>query len=206
MLCVAHRSSVRFLLGCCAVLLAASACSEADTARDRSAPTLQTTVTASSAEADPVPGAPPYFQASPGWEAVQVGSGATVGNVSLGPDAVEGNIPASETIERLEAGDVLLQAMFVPIGDTEAVDAAFQARELPLSLDDAVTDINFEGQPEHIYADRLGAQVDGWNIDVLIFYGGGDPTAVPPVRAQPSADTRAAAQAQLDLLVIPPRA
>ena len=206
MLCVAHRSSVRFLLGCCAVLLAASACSEADTARDRSAPTLQTTVTASSAEADPVPGAPPYFQASSGWEAVQVGSGATVGNVSLGPDAVEGNIPASETIERLEAGDVLLQAMFVPIGDSEAVDAAFQARELPLSLDDAVTDINFEGQPEHIYADRLGAQVDGWNIDVLIFYGGGDPTAVPPVRAQPSADTRAAAQAQLDLLVIPPRA
>ena len=92
------------------------------------------------------------------------------------------------------------------MGDSAAVDAAFQPRELPLSLDDAVTDINFEGQPEHIYADRLEAQVNGWNVDVLIFYGGGDPTAVPPVRAQPSADTRAAAQAQLDRLVIPPRA
>jgi len=43
------------------------------------------------------------------------------------------------------------------MGNT-AVDANFPKRELPLSLDDSVTNINFEGQPDHIYADRLEAQ------------------------------------------------
>lgn len=37
---------------------------------------------------------------------------------------------------------------------------------------------------------------------LLIFYGGGDPTAVPPVQSEPTAETRAAAQEQLARLVV----
>jgi hypothetical protein len=112
-----------------------------------------------------------------------------------------------DTVERLEDGDVVLFAMFIAPLDGWADDAArgFPPRSLPLSLDDALTDINFEGQPDHIYSERLGATVNGLNIDLLIFYGGGDPTAVPPVRTQPSAETRAAAQEQLARLVVPAR-
>ena len=109
-----------------------------------------------------------------------------------------------DTVERLEAGDIVLFAMVYPTG-TPAMDANTPKRELPLSLDDAVTDISFEGQPDYIYADRLGAQVNGWNIDLLIFYGGGDPTAVPPVRSAPTDEARAAAQEQLKRLVVPVR-
>ena len=110
-----------------------------------------------------------------------------------------------DTVERLEDGDVVLFAMFIAPRDGWADDAVrgFPPRSLPLSLDDALTDINFEGQPDHIYADRLGARVNGWNIDLLAFYGGGDRTAVPPVRRAPSAETRAAAQEQLARLVVP---
>jgi hypothetical protein len=162
------------------------------------------TTTAHSDDAGVLPGAPPYFDPAPGWEAVQVGPGATAANVPLGPATLSGNVPW-DTVERLEDGDIVLFAMLYPASEVSAVDAIFPRRELPLSLDDAVADINFEGQPDHIYADRLAAQVNGWNIDVLIFYGGGDPTAVPPVRAQPSAETRAAAQEQLARLVVPAR-
>jgi hypothetical protein len=139
----------------------------------------------------------PRFLPAPGWETVPGGSTATAANIPLGPNTLSGDAPW-DTVERLEEGDILLYAMFWPAGKAD-----LPPREFPLSLDDALTDINFEGQPDHIYADRLGARVNGWNIDLLIFYGGGDPTAVPPVRAQPSAETRAAAQEQLARLVVP---
>jgi len=149
----------------------------------------------------------PGFLPAPGWQTVTTpsASSATAANIPLGPDTLKGYVPW-DTVERLEDGDIVIFAMVYPMG-TPAVDANFPTRELPLSLDDSVTDINynFEGQPDHIYADRLGAQVNGWNIDLLIFYGGGDPTAVPPVRSEPSAETRAAAQEQLERLVVPAR-
>ena len=147
----------------------------------------------------------PSFLPARGWQTVTTpsASSATAANIPLGPDSLKGYMPW-DTVERLEDGDIVLFAMVYPTGNT-AVDANFPKRELPLSLDDSVTDINFEGQPDHIYADRIGAQVNGWNIDVLIFYGGGDPTAVPPVRRAPSAETRAAAQEQLARLVVPAR-
>ena len=160
------------------------------------------TTTAHSDDAGVLPGAPPYFDPAPGWEAVQVGPGATAANVPLGRATLSGNVPW-DTVERLEDGDIVLFAMLYPAGEVSAVDAIFPRRELPLSLDDAVADINFDGQPDHIYADRLGASVNGWNIDVFIFYGGGDPTAVPPIRAQPSAEARAAAQEQPARLEVP---
>jgi hypothetical protein len=74
-------------------------------------------------------------------------------------------------------------------------------REFPLSLDDAQPG-GLEGQPDDIYAERLAAQVDGWNMDLLIFYGGTDPTGVPPAHTDPS-ETVAAAQEQLARLVVP---
>jgi hypothetical protein len=146
----------------------------------------------------------PRFLPAPGWKTSQAPSLATAANAPLGPDALEGNFPAHETVQRLEEGDVLIQAFFVVPLESWG-DDVFPPRSLPLSLDDAHTHINFEGQPAHIDADRLGAAVNGWAIDVLIFYGGGDPTSVPPVRAQPSAETRAAAQEQLTRLVVPAR-
>jgi hypothetical protein len=147
----------------------------------------------------------PGFLPARGWQTVTrpSASSATAANIPFGPDSLKGSVPW-DTVERLEDGDIVLFAMVYPMGNT-AVDANFPKRELPLSLDDAVSDINFEGQPAHIYADRIGAQVNGWNIDVLIFYGGGDRTAVPSVRRAPSAETRAAAQEQLARLVVPAR-
>ena len=149
----------------------------------------------------------PGFLPARGWQTVTTpsASSATAANIPLGPDTLKGSVPW-DTVERLEDGDIVLFAMVYPMGNT-AVDANFPKRALPLSLDDSVSDTNynFEGQPDHIYADRIGAQVNGWNIDLLIFYGGGDPTAVPPVRSEPSAETRAAAQEQLARLVVPAR-
>ena len=148
----------------------------------------------------------PHFRPAPGWDAVRVGSGvppeapvATAANVPLGPDALEGNLPAGETIGRLEEGDVLLQAVFYPTGNA-AVDAAFPPRELPLSLDDAQPG-GIEGAPDDIFAERLLAQVNGWNIDLLIFFGGTDPTGM---HADVSPEARAAAQEQLARLAVPP--
>jgi hypothetical protein len=168
--------------------------------------TTAPTTTAPTATAAPTANFPGFLPA-PGWQTVTTPSAAsaTAANIPLGPYSLEGSVPW-DTVERLQDGDIVLFALVYPMGNT-AVDANFPTRELPLSLDDSVTDINynFEGQPDHIYADRLGAQVSGWNIDLLIFYGGGDPTAVPPVRSEPSTEARAAAQEQLERLVVPAR-
>ncbi|MGH9287069.1 MAG: hypothetical protein ACRD0V_02025 [Acidimicrobiales bacterium] len=171
--------------------------------------TPPTTTTTSPSSTPPTTNTPaesrPRFLPAPGWETSQGGVVATAGNVPLGQDALDGNLPAYETIGRLEEGDVLLQAAFYPMGESTAVDASFRPRELPLSADEAFPMLSFEGQPDHIYAERLPAQVNGWNIDLLIFYGGGDPTAEPPLRSEPTAATRAAAQEQLARLVVPAR-
>jgi hypothetical protein len=145
-------------------------------------------------------GRTPYFRPAPGWEAIQLGTSATAANVALGPDVLEGNFPAHETIGQLQEGDVLLQAAFYLVGDSTAVDAIFPLRELPLSLDDATPHVAIEGSPD-VWADRLGAQVEGWTIDVVVFYGSTDLTTVPPVG--PTAEARAAAEEQLARLVVP---
>jgi hypothetical protein len=140
----------------------------------------------------------PRFLPAPGWEAVQTGLSATAANIPLGPNTLSGDAPW-DTVERLGEGDVLLYAMFWPAGKAD-----LPPREFPLSLDDAQPG-GLEGQPDHIYAERLGAQVNGWNMDLLIFYGGTDPTGVPPYHTEPSAEARAAAQEQLGRLVVPAR-
>ena len=187
-------------------------CATTTTATSPSGTDTTTTTTTTSPSSTPpttnTSAALPSFRPAPGWHTSEPGAGgmlATAANVPLGPDALEGNFPAWETIGRLQEGEILMQAWFVAPLESWADDAArgYPPRSLPLSLDDAMNDFGFEGQPDHIYSDRVGATVNGWNIDVLIFYGGGDPTAVPPVRAHPSVETRAAAQEQLARLVVP---
>jgi hypothetical protein len=183
-------------------------CATTTTATSPSGTATTTTTTTSPTSAPPPTNAPadlPGFLPAPGWETSHGGAVASASNMPLGQDALDGNLAASETIGRLEEGDVLLQAAFYPTGESTAVDASFRPRELPLSADEAFPMLSFEGQPDHIYAERLPAQVNGWNIDLLIFYGGGDPTAEPPVRSEPTAETRAAAQEQLARLVVPDR-
>jgi hypothetical protein len=145
-------------------------------------------------------GTPPYFRPAPGWETVQfpqTGVAATAANIPLGPNTRLGDAPW-DTVERLEAGDLVLYAMFWPMGKADK-----PPRDLPLSLDDAQPG-GLEGQPDDVYADRLLAQVDGWNIDLLVFYGGTDTAGVPPVHSEPSAEARADAQEQLARLEVPP--
>jgi hypothetical protein len=171
------------------------------------ATTSVSTTTASSTPPTEPP-ALPYFRPAPGWHTSEPGTGgmlATAANVPLGPDVLEGNYPAWGSIGRLQEGEILMQASFMAPLEIWADDAArgYPPRALPLSLDEVPSNYGFEGQPDHVYTERVGATVDGWNIDVLISYGGGDPTAAPPVRAQPSAETRAAAQEQLARLVVP---
>jgi hypothetical protein len=146
-------------------------------------------------------GRTPYFRSAPGWEAVQLGTSATAANVALGPYSSEGGFPG-DTLERLKEGEVVVWAMFSPMGQFPAQDEKTPRRELPLSLDDARHGGFFEGQPGHIWADRVLAQANGWNIDVWTFYGGDDSTANP---AEPTAEARTAAQAQLARLVVPAR-
>lgn len=140
----------------------------------------------------------PYFRATAGWEAVQEGSAVAAGNVPLGNDALE-VFPAGEAVGRLEDGDVVLKASY---WRGTAADATFPPRELPLSLDDAQPG-GIEGSPDNVYIERLLANVNGWNIDLLIFFGGTDPTAASPFHTDPSPETRAAAQEQLARLVVP---
>ena len=154
----------------------------------------------------------PYFRPAPGWEAVQLGVTATTANIPLEPNTVSGEGPW-DTVERLAEGDVLLYAVFWRadepavrpgggFGDSlhDAGKADLPLRELPLSLDDTQPG-GLEGLPDDIYAERLAAQVDGWNMDLLIFYWGTDPTGAPP--AHTDASETAAAQEQLARLVVP---
>lgn len=147
-------------------------------------------------------GRTPYFRSAAGWESVQLGTSAIAANVPLGPVTLSGGRPW-DTVERLEEGDVVLFATFNPAGESPAVDASFRPRDLPLSAD-AAQPGELEGQPDHISAERLGARVNGWNMDLLIFYGGTDPTGVRPGQTDPSAEAIDAAQEQLARLVVPP--
>lgn len=136
----------------------------------------------------------PRFVPAPGWDVVQVDSTATAANVPLGPQTRSGAVPW-DTVERLEEGDVVLHASSLPVGETSAVDAGFPPGEVPLSIDGAQRS-SLEGTPDDVYNESLQAQVNGWNLTVWIFYGGS---------AEPSAETRAAAQVQLARLEVPPR-
>lgn len=155
-------------------------------------------VTPSGASGDTTEAAGPGFLPASGWETFQTGAtsppqapSATTANVPLGPDVFSGTYPW-ETIGRLETGDVLLQATFLPTGESEAVDAQFPRRELPLSFDDAQSGAQLEGQPPNVTALRLLARLGDWNVDLFVFLGG-----------EAAAGAREAAEEQLARLVVP---
>jgi hypothetical protein len=178
-------------------------CATTTTASPPSTP--PTTTTTSPSSTPPPTNTPaesrPRFLPAPGWETFQTGLSATAANSPLGPNTLSGG-PPWDTVDRLKEGGVVLWAMFSPMGRFPAQDEETPRRELPLSLDDAQHGGYFEGQPGHVWADRVLAQVNGWNIDVWIFYGGGNPTADP---VEPTTEARAAAQEQLARLVVPAR-
>jgi hypothetical protein len=133
----------------------------------------------------------PHFDQARGWNIVQSDAAATAANVILGPHTRAGDAPW-DTVATLGQGDVVLYVMFSPAGDS---GTGSPPDPLPLSLADAQPG-GLEGQPDGVYAERLLAGVDGWNIDVVAFFGGGPPDAT----------TRAAADAELARLVVPARA
>jgi hypothetical protein len=136
----------------------------------------------------------PRFLPAPGWDVVQVEGATTASNIQLGPETRSGDAPW-DTLDRLEEGDLMLYAMSFPAGESTVADAAFPPGEFPLSLDDAHRTGMPGGGPDESYAEGLQVQVNGWNIDVRVFYGGGG--------REPSPGTRAAAQEQLARLDVP---
>ena len=135
----------------------------------------------------------PRFLPAPGWEVVQAGLATTASNIAMGPNTRSGSVPW-DTVERLGEADVVLHVAAYPRGDSATMDASFPPSELPLSLDD-VPPGGLEGNPEVGLTLRTTVQVDGWNIDLMVFFG----------TAEPSAETRAAAQEQLARLDVPSR-
>jgi uncharacterized protein DUF4232 len=140
----------------------------------------------------------PGFLPAEGWNTFQTGltqpplaPSATAANVPLGPEVFSQSWPW-KMIAGLGPGEVLLQATFYPTGESEGIDANFPVRELPLSLDDAQTGAGLEGQPANTEAYRLLARVNGYNLDLLMFFG-----------TEPSEGTLQLAQEELDRLVIP---
>lgn len=152
--------------------------------------TVQATAAPDGSDA-PTKAGPPRFRAAPDWEVAHRETTTVAANIPLGPDSRAGNVPW-DTVERLGDGQVVLFVMAVPEGESAAVDATFPPGRLPISLDDAQPG-GLEGQPDDVYAERLGTRVNGWNLDVIVFYGG----------TGPSAEVRAAAQEQLTRLDVP---
>lgn len=140
----------------------------------------------------------PGFLPAQGWDTFQTGATtppqaptATAANVKLGPDVFVETFPW-QTIATLRSGHVLLEALFSPRGESAGIDAQYRPRSLPLSLGDAKSEGSFEGQPPNVSAERLLARVNGWNLELFVFYG-----------ARPTRAARAAAQEELDRLVVP---
>ena len=140
----------------------------------------------------------PGFLPAAGWETFQTGltqepmaPTATAATVPLGHDVLDETFPW-QTVATLRPGQVLLEAVFGYTGDLQDLDTQFPPRSLPLSLHDARAIGTLEGQPLGTTALRLEARVNGWNLDLLVF-----------TRGRITSSARAAAQQELDRLVVP---
>jgi hypothetical protein len=156
--------------------------------------------------------APPWFEPTGGWYTATTGT-VDPDNDWETPLTWAANVPFAqedldwardtgalfshppETLRSLGPGDVFMQAAIInpggaPADPTEAAPAAV----LPLSLADADVRRTWEGQvaenvPEYLF----WRTVDGWQLEVRVFFGTLDP----------SADILATAQAQLERLRLP---
>ncbi len=141
------------------------------------------------------------FLPARGWNVVQSGAvspsdaaTAVAANVRLRPDDEPGDMPFA-TLESLPRGGVLILATFTSRGDP-GDDARFSdAIRMPLEASSASLSSSTSdpfGLPPRVAQYRLRAAVDGYNVDIRIYYG-----ATPP-----SARMVAAAQRQLNRLVV----
>jgi len=139
-----------------------------------------------------------------GWSVLQNGADASLtrpaiaiaANVPLRPDDDPDGLPYS-TLEALPPQGIVIVATFTARGLDTYHDTIFPARQLPLSLGDDVLEFQFGAQvrPERPLGQyRLRAAVNGHNIDVNVYFG----------TRRPSAELIAAAQRQLDRLVVAP--
>lgn len=135
----------------------------------------------------------PRFPPAPGWEVVQVRSVTTASTIPMDPDTRAGSTPWG-TVERLGPDDVALHVAAYPRGESGTADSAFPPGELPVSLDAMAPD-GMEGDPGVGLSLRTTVGVDGWNLDLMAFFGA----------AEPGAETRARAQEQLARLEVPAR-
>jgi hypothetical protein len=131
-----------------------------------------------------------YFAPAPGWTQVSGGSSAIAANVPIHDPP--GVAHADATVRDLLATGVVITASFY--APTYAGSASFPERSLPLSLTDADVRHSFEGQPNPEVPEYvLWQRVNGFVLDVRVFFGSQEPTA----RAL------AEAQAELERLAVP---
>ena len=133
----------------------------------------------------------PHFPVADGWDVRQVGIEATASTNPLASYA--GNDPW-DAVQELGADDVVLYVAAYPKGESVLQDANTPPGVLPLSLDDMPSG-GMEGHPGVGLTLRRTVQVNGWNLDLMVFFG----------RADPSAKTRALAQDELTRLDVPVR-
>jgi hypothetical protein len=142
------------------------------------------------------------FLPARGWSVLQNGGDGTpvrpavavAANVQLSADDDPDGLPLS-TLETLPPNGVLIVASFVARGDEAYFDQYFPRGALPLRAADAARGIEWgvqvrPGRPLGEY--QLRAGVNGYNVDLNIYYGTSRPT--------PAA--LAVAQQQLDRLVV----
>jgi hypothetical protein len=134
-----------------------------------------------------------------GWNVLQGGrfdnrgaARAIAANVPI-EESGESDGPPLATLTSLPARGVVIFTTFSPRGDP-SVDSAFPVRSLPFRLEDAqvVEPAREPLVPARLTRYRIGAATAGFNVDVRVYFGAG----------QPSAQRLAEAQRQLDRLVV----
>ena len=128
-----------------------------------------------------------HFAPAPGWTQVTTGTSAIAANVPIHDPP--GVAHADETVRNLPAtGVVITTFIWIPAYPGEG---NFPERSLPLSLADADVRHSFESQPNPDVPEYLLWQrVNGFVLDVRIFFGS----------QEPAADLLSEAQAELERL------
>lgn len=142
----------------------------------------------------------PGFLPHSGWNTASTG----VTGPPRAPTALAANVPIASgdatmlapptaTIRSLGSSGVLLLATFYTPTLKRHVPIGYPPRNLPLRLSDAVPSGSVEGFANKGLTEQLEAAVDGYDIDLLIFFG----------TPHPSPEVRAAADAEVRALVVP---
>jgi hypothetical protein len=151
------------------------------------------------------------FLPEPGWFVLESGARASTSfpavamasSVPFDPDDDVGGAPESSglpysTLLRLPPDGVVITATFTPRGEEPWRDVAFAPQSLPVRLPTAAegrlaTQIRPDA-PLGVYA--LDAAVNGYNLDLLVYFGAPDPSPQLIERAQDQLDRLVVAPAQ----------